>query len=533
MLSRREFIGVGSAATATLVARNAVAADTPISAVKLCFASNPKTLEKVTPAPLAPSEPGCVVVEFRERLLGRSCYLSIAVDLDGEKHLLPIAVWHSNPYQVRAAREFLGLPAVAGNISHVDESFTLRDSQHELFKVSLSPDAEFTLGADQEPSLSYRYLLHAEWPKGPLDPSAPVELLRLPDDSSTAWEALPVDAATISGSFDGIFLRLEASTLISVSVRGQPAAAAQPVPEFVASVEPRAFASFAFRTYPADNLRLVPGAGSKISTRAEAGEIEAYRGRRESSVEGVTIVEVEATINREKHAALLPPGCQPVLRPSLRLLAVRSFEEPSLDEAWLLAYCMLSNRAVWYAVSHLKPSLASSEFAREVFGYPTKKAEVNSFVTPVGFGATVRRHNRTLLHTEGSFEGFSTGTSLSQIEIATLRLRPEFRDTPRSGELLIQPWYYQGLRKRVAPRSLRFEFPSPPEGATNIELDAWHEFGPARIATVSVIDSGALQRMPAPVVATVADINPYYRDRCDGTLPWEPIPSRRAETRRT
>ena len=30
-----------------------------------------------------------------------------------------------------------------------------------------------------------------------------------------------------------------------------------------------------------------------------------------------------------------------------------------------------------------------------------------------------------------------------------------------------------------------------------------------------------MQRRPGRVVAKVEDIAPYYRDRCDGTLPWE------------
>jgi hypothetical protein len=533
MLSRRQFLGAGATATAAFSVRDVQAADARLSAVKLCFAADAKSLRKITPVPLDPSEPARVVVEFRKQSIGSSCYLSVAVDLEGETHLLPVAVWNTNPYELRAAREFLGLPAFTGSIKHSGGTFGLHSAKAELFQVSLSTDAEFTPAPDRLPSLSYRYLLHPDWPDGPLDPSAPVELWRLSDDSITAWEALPIDAATITGSFLGMFSRLGVSEIVSVSVRRQPLEAAQPAPEFVKTVEPRAFASYAFRNYPADSLGLVPTTSSKLSTQAEPGQLEAYRGRKECAVEGVTIIEVEGTIDREKHAALLPPGCQAILRPSLRLLAVRGFEDPSLDEAWLLAFCLLDNRAVWYAVSHFKPTIAGSEFGREVFGYPTKSGQVDSFVTPVGFGATLRRHGRTLLHTEGSFEGFSTGTSLAQIEIATLRLRPEFHDTPRSGELLIQPWYYQGLRKRVAPRSLRFEFPVPPEGSAKTELDAWHEFGHARIATVSVIDSAAIQRMPAQAVAPVRDIDQYYRDRCDGALPWEPIPSLAAETRRT
>ncbi len=516
MFNRRQFLGVAAAA-----ALPAAAAD-DLSAVRLCFAADADKLIEAIPVPLQPTEPGRVVIEFRNGATGARCQIAAVVDLHGEKYLLPLAVWISNPFELRTAREFLGLPAFAGDIEIGGGAFGLQIAGTELFRVAVGGEAEPAPGVDRLSVLTYRYLLQPDWRKGPLDTGAPVELRRLSAGSNADWGTLPKDAATTAGTFDGAFSRLGVSKPIAVAVRRSWLTDTQPAREFVEAVAAPAFEPFAFRAYFADALGLVPPTPARIRARTGASAVEAYRSRRETVVEGVTIIDVEVAVNREKHAALLPPGCQATLRPSLKLLAVRGLDDPALDEAWLLAYCLFDNRAVWYAVSHLKPSPVGSEFGREVFGYPTKTGQVDSFISPVGFGATLRRHGRTLLHVEGGFEGFSTGTSLAQMEVVALRLRPGFHNSPRAGELVVQSWYYQGLRKRIASNSLRFDFPRPAAGAANAGLNAWHEFGPARVAAVSIIDGGALQRTPARAAARVDDIEPYYRDRCDGKLPWEP-----------
>ncbi len=529
MFNRRQFLG--AAAGAAVPAAEAAADE--LSAVRLCFAADTDKLRQAIPVPLQPAEPGRVVVEFHRGAAGARCRIAALVAFRGEQYLLPLAVWLSNPFELRAAREFLGLPAFAGAVTIGGGVFSLRIAGTELFRAAVAGQAGPPLDADRPPLLTYRYLLQPDWRKGPLDRGAPVELWRLADGSNAGWETLPTDAATVAGGFDGAFALLGVAQPVAVAGRRERLADAPPAREFVEAVPAAAFEPFAFRAYSADAPGLVPPTPGRLRARAAARAVEAYRSRRETVVEGVTIVEVEVSVNRERHAALLPPGCQAMLRPSLKLFAVRGLEDPALDEAWLLAYCLLDNRAVWYAVSHLKPSAAGAEFGREVFGYPTKTGQVDSFVSPLGFGATLRRHGRVLLHAEGGFEGFSTGTSLARIEIAALRLRPEFHGSPRAGDLVVQSWYYQGLRKRVAPQTLQFDFPMPPAGAANAGLDAWHEFGPARIASVSIIDSGALQRTPARIAGRVDDIDRYYRDRCDGRLPWEPLPSTESAKRRT
>ena len=529
MLDRRQFMGAAAAA-----ALPPAAAAREWSALRLQFAADVDKLRQVVPPPLRPVEQGCVIVEFDNRPDGAQCRLAAVVDLRGEKCLLPLTVWFTNPFALRAAREFLGLPAFAGSIAIAGGVFSLRLGGTELFRAAVGGNAEPSPAAAQRlPVLTYRCLLQPDWRRGPLDVEAPVELRRLVGGSDAGWATLPAEAAAVSGTFGGAFLPLGVAKPVAVAVRGGQPADEQPSLEFVEAVPPAAFEPFAFRAYPADNLGLVPVSPGRIRIRTEAREIEAYRGRRETVAEGVAIVEVEVTVNPERHAALLPSGCRATLRPSLKLFAVRGLDNPALDEAWLLAYCLLDDRAVWYAVSHLKPSTAGAEFGREVFGYPTKEGQVDAFVSPLGFGATLRRRGRTLAHTEGGFAGFSTGTSLAQMEIAALRLRPAFRGSPRQGELVAQSWYYQGLRKRVDARTLQFDFPRPDDEAANAGLDAWHKFAPARVTAVSIIDGGALQRTPARVAAQVDDIDPYYRGRCDGSLPWDPLPGSASARRRT
>ncbi len=529
MLDRRQFLGAAAGA-AFPAAESAAAADEWL-AVRLWFAADADKLKDALPVPLRPAAPGRVVVEFRRGPAGARCLLAAVSVLHGEERLLPLAVWIADPFELRTARESLGLPAFDGDVAIGGGAFSLRIAGTELFHAKIGGEAAPAPAAHRLPVLTYRYALQPDWRKGPLDTTAPVELWRLSGGSNAGWEKLPTAAATVAGTFDGAFPRFGVAELLAVAGRRESHADAQSGAEFVETVAAPAFAPFAFRAYSADALRLVPPMPGRIGARVAAGAVEAYRGRRETVVENVTIVEVDVTVNRERHAALLPPGCQATLRPSLKLFAVRGLDDPALDEAWLLAYCLLDNRAVWYAVAHLKPSLKGAEFGREVFGYPTKAGQVDSFVSPIGFGAALRRRGRTLAHTAGGFEGFSTGTSLAQMEIAALRLRPQFHDSPRQGELIVQSWHYQGLRKRVAPQTLQFEFPKPAEDSPSAGPDAWHEFGPARIAAVSIIDGGALQRAPARAAGRVAAIDPYYRDRCDGRLPWEQPPA--AARRRT
>lgn len=529
MLDRRQFMGAAAAA-----ALPPAAAAREWSALRLRFAADADKLRQVVPPPLRPIEPGRVVVEFDNGPDGAQCRLAAVVDLRGEKCLLPLAVRIADPFALRAAREFLGLPAFAGAVAIDGGVFSLRVGGTELFRAAIGGKVEPSPAAAQHPPvLTYRCLLHADWRRGPLDARAPVELRRLAGGSDAGWKTLPVEAAAVSGTFGGAFPLLGVSKPIAVAVRGGHPADAQPPPEFVEAVPAAAFEPFAFRTYDGDALGLVPPPPGRIRLRAEAREIEGYRGRRETVAEGVTIVEVEVAVNPERHAALLPPGCRATLRPLLKLFVQRGLDNPALDEAWLLAYCLLADRAVWYAVSHLKPSTSGAEFGREVFGYPTKAGEVDAFVSPLGFGATLRRRGRTLAHTEGGFAGFSTGTSLAQMEIAALRLRPAFCGSPRQGELVAQSWHYQGLRKRVDARTLQFDFPRPADGAANTGFDAWHRFAPGRVTAVSIIDGGALQRTPARVAARLDDIDPYYRGRCDGSLPWEPLSGSASARRRT
>jgi hypothetical protein len=128
-----------------------------------------------------------------------------------------------------------------------------------------------------------------------------------------------------------------------------------------------------------------------------------------------------------------------------------------------------------------------------------------------------RRNGRELVYADGAFDGFVTGTSLSQLSIVSLQARPG----GDSARLVYQQWYYQGRRNRINPSSLALGFAAPDDPDA---LDPWHELNPAQLNGAAVYDSAVMQRSPGEVLAEVEDFQPYYRERCDGILPWDPAP---------
>ena len=100
---------------------------------------------------------------------------------------------------------------------------------------------------------------------------------------------------------------------------------------------------------------------------------------------------------------------------------------------------------------------------------------------------------------------------------ATTQSETERRGGEPPGELVAQQWYFQGRRSFVDRASLVIEFPNgeAPGGVS----DPWFEFNPFRVVSVTVMQLGRMQRMPAEVVARAEGVSRYYLDRCDGVLP--------------
>lgn len=508
VIGRRRFLAASAALP--FAARSVARAGASPQGLRLAYevASAPKL-----PPPLELAPEARLEVEFEGSGSTARCRLGLQVVLDGKPHLLPLAVWTDDPHAYWRMRETLHLPALRGVVRKAEDAWTLVVSGQDEFSARIAPSAgEADSSAEDLPWLSYRHQLSPSWADGPLG-DRPVELWRLPAASAAA--ATQVSPAETSGDLGGWLARLGASGPISThllpgrSERGQ---------EFVRLVAASDFEPFALRNYSSGTLGL-PEIHTQFPGEAD---LEAYRSQSRVRLAGLLIVSVDCVANPHAVERLIPAPCIADPNALVRVMAIRGLSDPALDEAWLLARCGLDGQRAWYAISHLKGSLAGSEFGREAWGYPTQDGTAHALLGANRFTSSVMRGNQSLFRADGSYGGFSTGTSLNEMLVVTLRPKIGTGSEPRRGELLLQPWYYQGLRKPLNRQSLYAAFSAPADdGAVN----PWNRMGPVDAYWADIYDDAGLQRLPPALAGEVADIAPFYRDRCDGQLPWEPLPA--------
>ena len=507
VIGRRRFLAASAALP--FAARSIARAEASAEGLRLTYkvASPPKL-----PPPLELGPEARLEIEFQGSGSAARCSLGLQVLLDGKPHLLPLAIWTEDPQAYWRMREALHMPASRGVVRRTGDAWTLAAAGREEFSARITPpDAEADSSAEDRPWLSYRHQLSPTWADGPLG-DQPVELWRLPAASSAAPAHLT--PAETSGKLGGWLAKLGASDPISSHVVPERSERKQ---EFVRHVAASDFEPFALRNYPRGTLGL-PELDTQFSGRAD---LEAYRGQSRVRLAGLLIVSVDCVANPHVVERLVPAPCIADPNALVRVMTIRGLNDPSLDEAWLLARCGIDGQRAWYAISHLKGSLAGSEFGREVWGYPTQDGTAHALLGANRFTSSVMRGTRSLYRADGSYGGFSTGTSLNEMLVVTLRPKIGAGSEPRSGELLLQPWYYQGLRKPLSRQSLYAAFTAPPEGAV---VNPWNRMGPVDAYWADIYDDADLQRLPAALAGQVPDIAPYYRDRCDGQLPWEPLP---------
>ena len=469
------------------------------------------------PPPLPPAleyeSPARLVIAFRGSGAKAQCVAALRVVLDDEPGLLPLALWTADSHAYWRAREAWRLPAFRGEVSLEGDRSALAVAGRQLFSVT--PGPRMGEAPETRPGLSwitYRSTLTPDWTQGPYGKDRP-EVWRL--RFQTAIQAMDLDPVrcTTGGDLDGWLSRLGAiGPVAAISCGSAP----EPEEEFVREIEAAELEPFAFRGHRAGTLGLVPRNGLLVSAKT----LEAYRRREEVYQTGLVIVAIDSFAGQAEAQALLPPPCDSLPTPSVRVLAIRGLNNPRLDEAWLLVECVLAGERVWYAASHLRADLEGSAFGREVFGYPTISGSVSAVVGGNRFAATVSRGGRSLYQGAGTYGGFSTGTSLGGMKVATLRLRPRSSERPPRGELVVQPWYYQGLLKPAHSASLSVLFPSA-DGKPSL----WSGIGSVRPYKATVFDGAAMQRLPGSIVSEVADVGPFYRQRCEGRLPWESRPA--------
>jgi hypothetical protein len=569
-LSRREMIrrsALGFGLAALGPARSWAEAPGSLTRLLLRYRTDPKRIARILPPPLQPDEQAEVWVEYalagsaQATLVtpasrGWSCVFVTARHGD-QPGLFPVGLWTSDEWSRIHAREYLGLNAKHGEITLSAEGQAIRASMRREEQVLHHLESVIAESAQQDAPDSpqnipesrdvfvYLYRLRPNWTESPLTgepvrvariggekpPQAAAESSRSPsgfvrcaaDQSVFQWDhASPQDPAIEFPVEEILAVHFEkdaaaGSTL--VDPRGRTA------PQELAQVAAKDFEPWALLNYdrPVTNAQAWRPKGwreSATAYRLADEEIETYRKRSELRLGSVNLVDIQLVTEREAFVEALPPQFQPGLR--LRLLALRvgdnDLTTAPFNEIWLFAYGVLDNRPLWFALSHIVGPGGELTFGRETFGYPSYRGDIDVVTTPIDFSVVGRRMNREFFYAEGAFQGFSTGTSLSEMEIACLRSGPFGSGDPR-GEFVVQRWFFQGLRSSVDRNSLVIEFPDK-ETALG-RPDPWFEFNPFRIVSVSVIRQGGMQRMPAEIVAEAGGIVPYYRERCDGVLPGE------------
>lgn len=424
----------------------------------------------------------------------------------------PLAVYASNERALRVARERDGLPATPATVTLKVEAGRLeasvRSAGEEIVAVSAAVGAEEADDSANVPLLvwSGRPALSWQGPGGALE-GADIHSL---DEQRNAASARNCSDVTSS------WADAESVAAWYESTTAEPVA---PQRTSIAAVEAANTGPWSPLSYP--TRRVAPLTPARLGEKA----FEALQTRKEIQLGPLEACELDIMIPQEAHEAMLPPMCRSGGRPMLKLLGLRVHEselssEP-FQEAWLFAFAIVAGRAGWFAVSHITEPQGDAFYGREAFGYPTKLGSPDIVATPLSFDLTINRLGREVAYARGMFKGFATGTSLGQMPVLTLRAKPG----GEAAEILFQPWTFQGRRSRVDPATLEVAFPGEKAAGMEQLSDPWSELGPLRPLAVSALDGAAMQRGPAESLLEWAEFGEYYRERCDGVLPWEPRPA--------
>ena len=504
VISRRRFLSASAAAPVGWPAWAASADSAPGLRLEYAATAPPKV-----PSPLDVRSPARIVVEIGGSGAGGRCCIGLQVLLDQQPCLLPLALWTGDTSAYLRHREVLRLPAYPGRIGNDGNGWSLSVDGRAAYSARTAGSIPETRGSSRGlPWVTYRHTLHPDWRQGPLD--GPSELWMLPSAAHPRPGDLGVEEVTASGSLDGWLTRLGAVGPVAASAVDL---ADLPFGEFVREVDAHFLEPFALRKYPGAAAQ----AGASDPMHLSAADLASYRGRREHRLSGIMLVAVDASVSRDSVEPILPPPCEAPETAVVRVMAVRGLDDPGLDEAWLFANCLLEGRRAWYAASHVRGTFAGSEFGREVLGYPTRAGSVAATVGASQFSASITQGGAGLCFATGFYGGFSTGTSLADMSVVTLRLGNGAGGGNPKGEIMVQPWRFQGLRMPIRRESLHTSFPPAERGS---RATVWNRMGPANAYWALVFDSATMQRLPAAVIAEIENPAPYYRDRCGGRLPW-------------
>ncbi len=560
-LTRREFARLGALGLALPAAASRVWAASSYSRQRLLirFRTDPERLAAALPPPLKAAATGELQMEYArfeppaaERTLiwpgaAMECRLLAAVEYEGQPHYLLLAGWTSADAPRIQGREFLDENIQHATVNLAKEGSVVRASLRRHGIQLHSIETRLTEASAASPPapgyLVYRYRLHPDAAQGPLDLSN-VELRRV-DPTGASATASPSSSPRKCDVANSTFRWPEASLLdpyvefpaelleILYHEEG-PAPASAPLPSgkhrsaLLTKVDRTGFTPFAMHNYgrpisEGDPWRPAGWRDTASAFQLQPTEIESYRGRSELRLSSFDLIDIRMAVSPETLRPALPAECKISNRPSLRVFGLRvetsDISPVPFFEAWLLAQCFAGDEQGWYALSHITTIDGDVTLGRETFGYPSKIGEIDAAISPNEFNLQGRRLGREFLYAEGNVRSVSSGTSLSQIPIISLRGGPFPADGPAPGELVLQTWYYQGEYSVADRESLLLEFPEKAAPDLAERPDPWFEFKPFQVLSATAMIRGTMQRGPGRVIATVPDAAPYCLERCDGLLP--------------
>lgn len=438
----------------------------------------------------------------------------------------PVALWTTTDRLRFVVREGLGVGANHAEIVMSDGEARVSVGGEVVLRVAAGEGTGDAVAVDDRPLFGVRFSAHEDWtqtvasgagdvlaidwPFGTgvaADPAnAIVEWIRVtPSEPATELPIAEVVAAWRSGPSGEITSRVSE-------------------PESLGTLTNDELNNWSPLRYPRPSVDRVirrPEGWSERATGARWTESETTRwqSREETRFNPVEMIEINGLISPELHAQLLPAPCVAGARSLIKVMGLRFQHEGELptNELWLMAYCGIGRIGAWYTVAHVVGPGGDLAYGREAFGYPTKSGNPSVIVSPVDCSLTGSRQGREFFYADGAFGGFSTGTTLGRLPTVSLRVRPG----QRTGELVLQPWTYQGRRRQVMAPTAALGTPGGGSTADGILLDPWFGLGAIQLASMAAYETGLMQRAPGTVVATVAAPAPYYRERCDGLLPWE------------
>jgi len=550
---RRRFLQLGiGGATALLWPNQAALAKTSAQYQKLLvrFRTDPGRIARMLPPGLDPGDNAEAYIEYTHVTpestgpLFTSPYTTAAIRLavqhDSKPAWFEPIRWTNHDWLRLWEREHLGL-----NTKHAEIDLTLEGPSitaslaHKGFKLNRVE----TLPTDQtversEPSaahdtFTYGYSLDPDWQQGlnadklglwsiPA-PTAPAEpIIRACDLDSTKFEfqhPSPLDPITE-------FPALEILEVTYQEGATQPGPLSDPrKPRFVTGINSAAFRPSSLIRYdrPHTNRRPWQPEGwpnESTAFKLSAPEIESYAARKEVRIGPFDMLDVRLTTAGIKND-ILPPPIRSGTRPALRVLVMR-VEESDLSpvpftEAWLFAFGAVENTRGWFALSHIASDDADLTFGREVYGYPSKLGSSVLEASFADFAARCTRKGREFFTAQGLLRGIPMGTSLSQLPVLGLRRTRTGPSGTPMGEIIAQPWHFQGRHFTVDRPSVEVSLPEPTDDGP--VTDPWFEFNPVRVAAISFVTNATMQRSPGQIVAPVPNFESYYRERCDGIIP--------------